>query len=299
MINSYRLDQHIAQYRLLRLLGQGESSEIYLTEHDKQDEPGAIKILYGRHVGDELAKFFARTARIAQMRHPHIVSVRDYGAEGDFTYIVMDYVPNGTLRERHPKKSVVQPTKVLDYAQQVASGLQYIHEHGLVHRDIKPHNMLIDTDNTIKISDFGTTIISPSLQSLNPEQYDFEGTVIYAAPEQLQGKPHTSSDQYALAVVIYEWLCGDWPFSGNFQEIVQQHLHVSPPALCSKNPDLSPTIEQVVMKALAKDVEKRFESVEAFAEALKWAIQSSSPKSQTSPKRQFMPPLPLQLKKQQ
>jgi serine/threonine protein kinase len=299
MVNSYHVDQHIAQYRLSRLLGQGESSEVYLAEHAKQNEPVAIKISHGRHVGDELAKFFARTSRIAQMRHPHIVSVRDYGAEGDFTYIVMDYVPNGSLRERHPKKSIVHPAKVLDYVQQVASGLEYIHKHGLVHRDIKPHNMLVDIDNTIKISDFGTTIISPSLQSLHPEQYDFEGTVIYAAPEQLQGKPQASSDLYALAVVIYEWLCGDWPFSGDFQEIAHQHLHVSPPALCSKNADLSPTIEQVVMKALAKDTEKRFDSVEVFAEALKWAIQATSPEIPTPSRRQFMPPLPFQPAKEQ
>jgi serine/threonine-protein kinase len=297
MINSYRLDQQIEHYRLLRLLGQGESSEIYLAERDEQGEPVALKILYEHRAGDELAKFFARTSRIAQMRHPHIVPVLDYGASGDFTYIAMDYVPNGTLRERHPKKSIVQPTTVLDYVLQIASGLQYIHGCNLVHRDIKPHNMLIDADGTVKISDFGTTIISPSPHSLYPDQYDFEGTVIYAAPEQLQGEPCMSSDQYALAIVIYEWLCGDWPFSGSFQDVVHQHLHVSPPTLCSKNPDLSPMIEQVVMKALAKDVEKRFESVEAFAEALKWAIPSSSPSGHILTRQQFMPPLPFHKKR--
>jgi serine/threonine protein kinase len=297
MVNSYRLDQTIAQYRLLRLLGQGQSSEIYLAERDALDKPMAIKISYGHCIGDDLAKFFAQVSRIAHMRHPHIVPVLDYGAEGDFTFIVMDYVPNGTLRERHPKKSVVQPATVLSYVLQIASGLQYIHERGLIHRDIKPHNMLIDADDSIKISDFGTTIISDSLHPLNRDEYDFEGTVIYAAPEQLQGKPRRSSDQYALAIATYEWLCGDWPFSGSFQEVAHQHLHVSPPALCGKNPDLSPAIEQVVMKALAKDIEKRFESVQAFAEALKWAIQPSSPESPTLSKRQFMPPLPFNKKR--
>lgn len=232
---------------------------------------------------------------LSRLRHPHILPILHFGVENDVAYIVMEYAPNGTLRERHPKGSVVPPETVIQYVKDIAAGLAYLHDNKLIHRDIKPHNMLLAADNRIMISDFGTAIVSHSVDPLYPQQYDFEGTVIYAAPEQLQGRPSRSSDQYALGIVVYEWLCGDWPFSGSFDEMVHQHLFVSPPPLREKNPHLSPLIEQTVMKALAKDVHKRFPSVTAFAEALEWAVTESQPevpqvKIQQRAKRQFMLP---------
>jgi serine/threonine protein kinase len=298
MIDSSRPDQPIGKYRLLRLLGQGVSSEIYLAQQEQSAEQVAIKLLYGRRSGDELAKFFAQASQISHLRHPHIASLLDFGVEGESSYIVMEYAPHGTLRERHPRGSIVPPATVLLYAQQAAEALQYVHEHKFIHRDIKPQNMLLGANEEIKISDFGVAVVSHSLDPLYPEQHDFEGTVIYAAPEQLQGKPRRSSDQYALGVVIYELLCGDWPFSGSFHEIAHQHLFASPPPLREKNAALPPALEQVVMKALTKDPENRFESMKAFAEALTWAIDQSpavSPDSSSSAraKRQFMSPLPF------
>jgi serine/threonine-protein kinase len=141
------------------------------------------------------------------------------------------------------------------------------------------------------ISDFGVAIVSQSRDPLQTEPYEFAGTVIYAAPEQLQGIPCKSSDQYALGVVSYEWFCGDRPFSGNFDEIVHQHLYVPPLPLRLKNPQLSSAIEQVVMKTLAKKVEARFPSAQAFAEALEWAVEQSPTK--LKPKRQFLSPQPF------
>jgi serine/threonine protein kinase len=294
--NTDLTDQHIGKYHLLRLLEQGEFSEIYLAEHTEQHRPVAIKLLHERRIGDDLAKFFAQARMLSRLRHPHIVSLLDFGMHGDRGYLVMNYAPNGTLRQRHPKGTILPPATVLTYIKQAASALTYIHNNKLIHCDIKPHNMLLGEHDELLINDFGIAVVSHSLDSLYPEQHDFEGTVIYAAPEQLQGRPRRSSDQYALGVVAYEWLCGDKPFSGNFHEIVQQHLFMSPPPLREKNPALSSVIEQVVMKTLAKKVEARFPSVQAFADALEWAVQQDAAKNEPAsqpPRRQFLSPLPF------
>jgi serine/threonine protein kinase len=293
-------NQYIGKYRLLRLLEQGEFSEIYLAEDSEQHIPVAVKLLHERLIGDDLAKFFVQARLISRLRHPHIVSLLDFGMDGDRGYLIMDYAPNGTLRQRYPKGSILPPATVLHYIQQAADALTYIHDNKLIHCDIKPHNMLLGEHDELLINDFGIAVVSHSLDPLYPEQHDFEGTVIYAAPEQLQGMPRRSSDQYALAVVAYEWFCGDKPFSGNFQEIVHQHLFVTPPPLREKNPALSPAIEQVIMKALSKKVEARFASVQDFAETLEWAVQpdekqdeEKQPPAPSQPRRQFLSPLPF------
>ena len=251
--------------------------------------------MYGRWFGDDLAKFFAHASMLSRLQHPNIVPLLDFGADGDIVYIVMQYSSNGTLRERHPKGTIVPPNTVVHYTNQIASALQYIHDHKLIHRDIKPHNMLIGTYGEILLSDFGSSVVSHSLNPLFPSQYDFEGTVLYAAPEQLRGTPRRSSDQYALGVVLYEWLCGQWPFFGTFEELTHQHLFVSPPPLRTKNPAIHPAIEQTVMKALTKDVRKRFSTVTEFAEALQWSVEQSQPASppKEKVKRQFMSPKPF------
>jgi serine/threonine protein kinase len=291
--NADLTDQHIGPYHLLRPLEQGELSEIYLAEHTEQHKRMAIKLLNERLIGDDLAKFFAQARMLSGLRHPHIVSLLDFGMHGDRGYLVMDYAPNGTLRERHPKGSILPPATVFAYIKQAASGLTYIHDNNFIHCDIKPHNMLLGENDALLINDFGIAIASHSFHS---GQRNFEGTVIYAAPEQLQGEPHASSDQYALGVVAYEWLCGEKPFSGNFQEIVQQHLFEPPPPLRTKNPALSPFLEQVVMKTLAKKIPARFTNIQAFADALAWAVGQETTQPSTTeqkPRRQFLSPQPF------
>lgn len=288
-------NQYIGNYRLLQLLTQTETSEIYLCEHGQNSKPLVLKKMYGRWFGDDLAKFFAHASTLSRLQHPHIIPILDFGADDDIVYMIMQYSSNGTLRERHPKGAIVPPSTVVHYVKQIASALQYTHDHKLIHRDIKPHNMLIGNYGEILLSDFGSSVVSHSLNPLYPSQYDFEGTVVYSAPEQLRGTPRRSSDQYALGVVTYEWLCGQWPFVGTFEELTHQHLFVSPPPLRTKNPDLHPAIEQTVMKTLAKDVEKRFPSVTEFAEALQWSVEQSQPTapSKEKVKRQFMSPKPF------
>lgn len=297
MIDKHSLKQKMTGYHLLKLLGRGDGSEIYLAEPEGKHTSVAIKILPGRREGDDLTRFYIHAARIKRLQHPHIARVLAFGIQDDFTYLIMDYYPNGNLRERHPKGQVVEPVKVANYTRQIADAVTYLHTQQLIHRDIKPHNILIDDQGNLLLSDFGISVVSHSLDPLAPSHHDFEGTVIYAAPEQLLGTPRRASDQYSLAVVVYELLCGAWPFNGSFEELVDQHLHNVPPPLRSKNPALSPLIEQVVMKALAKDTAKRFPSIYEFAQALTWAVEQqafNTPSILPSPRpRQFRSPYPF------
>ena len=295
-----RTGQRLGTYRLIRLLGQGACSEVYMGEHLHLNFPVAIKMLSGHFTRNDMKTFLVQASTLAQLKHPHIVRVIDLGLNDNVPFLVMDYAPNGNLRQRHPKGTRIPLETVVSYVQQIADALDYVHNHKLIHRDIKPHNMLLGSDNQVLLSDFGIAMPSHSIDAIRSN--DFEGTVAYAAPEQLQGKPRRSSDQYALGIVVYGWLCGEWPFSGSFAEVAHQHLSVLPPPLHEKNSAISPAVEKVVLKALAKDPVKRFASVQQFADALQRALQADKQpgalpelRTRPGPKRQFMSPFPFEL----
>src|SRR5438094_1187964 len=141
------------------------------------------------------------------------MQVLEFGIEDSTPFLVMDYAPNGTLRQRHPKGTHLTPLIILPYIKQVADALQYAHNEKLIHRDVKPENMLLDRNNQILLSDFGLAMASYSSSQESPR--DVSGTIAYMAPEQTRGKPRPASDQYALGVVTYAWLCGTRPFNGS------------------------------------------------------------------------------------
>src|SRR5207302_7288650 len=178
----------------------------------------------------------------------------------------MSYAPNGTLRQLHPKDSILPLTIVVGYVKQVADALQYAHDEKLIHRDIKPENMLLGRRNEILLSDFGIAIVAQSSRYQGTQ--DMAGTIAYMAPEQIQAHPRPASDQYSLGIVVYEWLSGERPFHGSFTEIAIKHSLVPPPSLREKVPTILPAVEQVVMKALAKDPHQRFMSIKEFAISL-------------------------------
>jgi predicted ATPase/DNA-binding CsgD family transcriptional regulator len=192
----------------------------------------------------------------------------------------MDYAPGGNLRQRYPKGMQFPLDVVVSYVKQVADALQYAHQEKVIHRDIKPENMLLGRNDEILLSDFGIAVLAHSTGSQHAQ--NMAGTAAYMAPEQIQAHPSPASDQYALGIVVYEWLSGDRPFQGTLTEIAIKHTLAPPPALREKVPTLSPEVELVVLQALAKDPGLRFANVQAFAQALEEASRVTSSPERTS-----------------
>ena len=242
-----RIGQQLGNYRLMRRLGHGGFGEVYLGEHVHLKTQAAIKVLYQVQLpSEEEAKFRKEAATIAKLNHQHIIKVLDYGIQesANIPFLVMEFAPKGTVQQRYPRGRVLSPLHILPYVIQVAEALQYAHDRAVIHRDVKPENMLLDEHDKIRLSDFGIAVIYEATSSLHT--VDMLGTPPYMAPEQFRGKPVYASDQYALGIVIYEWLCGTRPFNGSPLELVQKHEQEEPPSMCQKVPSLSPTIEGVV-----------------------------------------------------
>ncbi len=264
-----RIGQQLGNYRLIRLLGKGGFADTYLGEHTYLKTQAAIKVLQAQLAQADQEAFFNEARTIARLKHPNIVRVLDFGVEYVTPYLVMDYAPNGTLRQRHPRGVPLPLPVILPYVKQIAAALQYAHSQKLVHRDVKPENMLLGAGYEVLLSDFGIATIVQSTRADNLQ--NVAGTVSYMAPEQIQGKPREASDQYALAVVVYEWLTGSVPFNGTYVEVALQHERMSPPLLRERMPTISPDVEQVVLTALSKDPQQRFGNIQAFANALEQA----------------------------
>ena len=266
-------NQQIGNYCLLHRLGAGNSGEVYLAEDLREHNQVAVKLMKTTLTGRESFKAFLNEASSMRLRHPHILPLLNFGlSEQDLPFLVMEYVPGGTLRDRYPKGSKVPLETVVDLATQLASALQYAHDHYLVHRDVKPENMLCRTDGTVLLSDFGIASVAHASSSVDSYR-SIGGTLPYMAPEQHMGKPQRASDQYALAVVVYEWLAGVRPFQGTMPELVTQHLYAPPPSLRNQISSLPATVEDVVFKALSKEPRERFPCVEDFALALQATYQ--------------------------
>lgn len=270
---SDHIGNQLGSYKLMRLLGEGGFAEVYLGEHIFLKTPAAIKVLHTKMASEDIDSFLVEARTIAALLHPHIVRVLDFGINEHIPFLIMDYAANGNLRQKYPRGARLSPQEILPYLQQVSSALQYAHDEKLIHRDVKPENMLINKREEILLSDFGIALETKSSRYQNTQ--DVVGTIAYMAPEQIQGKPRRSSDQYALGIVLYEWLTGERPFRGTFTEIATQHMLIPPSPLREKVATLSPEIEQVVLTALAKTPEQRFKSVSAFVHAFEQACQET------------------------
>lgn len=270
-----RVGQQLGNYRLLRLIGRGGFADVYLGEHLYLNTKAAIKILQTRLTNEDSADFINEARMIANLVHPHIVRVLDFGLQEEVPFLVMDFAPHGTLRQRYPKGMLLAPERVVPHVKQVASALMYAHDRRLIHRDIKPENMLLSAADEVLLSDFGIALVTQN--SRVDGTMEVVGTAGYMAPEQIQGKPRPASDQYSLGVVVYEWLTGERPFLGTFTEVATQHMFVPPPPLRQKVPAIAPDVEEVVMKALAKDPQQRFQTIQAFANAFEQASSTDLP----------------------
>ena len=269
----------IEGHRLLSSPKEGDSG-IYRAERLKDSTQVAIKLLdiTGLARSEDSAKFLDE-AMVLHLQHPHIVPILDSGVDRTNTpFLVMPYAVHGSLRERHERGILLSPEQVARYVSQIASALQYAHDQQIVHGDLKPENVLLNDDEQLMVSDFGIASATGTLAT--NDHHLTEGTVYYMAPEQVEGTTGPTSDQYALGIVAYEWLSGHTPFEGSSAlEIAMQHLTTPPPSLCDAVPSLSPQIEKAIFRALAKDPDARFPSVQACSDALQQAtgIQDSQP----------------------
>lgn len=277
--------QRLGNYRLVQLLGRGGFATVYLGEHIHLQSYAALKVLQATLSETEQSTFVREAQTLVRLRHPHIVRLLDFALEEGEPFLVMDYAPGGSLRSLHPAGTCLPLDTVVSYVRQVASALHYAHDQHLIHRDVKPENILVGPEGEIVLGDFGLAMFTNRSHSYSTmfQAQAVAGTSHYLAPEQLQGQPRPQSDQYALAVVAYEWLCGTHPFKGTPLEIAMQHLTMSPPSLRQCMPGLPSAVEEVVLRALAKDPAQRFGTIQEFAVALEQASRPvTSPLVQTS-----------------
>lgn len=281
-------------------LGKGGFANVYLASHIHFGEKVAIKVLNERGFQeDEREEFLEEAKKLRGLNHPNIIKIWDFGVEIDpqhpessMPYLVMDYAPMGTLRSFCPRNTRMPLAVVVQYVRQIASALQCAHDHHplIVHRDVKPENVLLMSREHVVLSDFGIAVSGMSTQNLQyqkdqlaerqarKEQILFRGTPAYVAPEYWLGHTQRASDQYALAVMAYEWLCGYQPFSGTPEEISQHHALTQPPSFWQKFSDIPQEVELVVMRALEKRPEDRYKTVMDFSVALeKAAAQALQP----------------------
>jgi beta-lactam-binding protein with PASTA domain/predicted Ser/Thr protein kinase len=252
------------RYLIVRKLGSGGMANVYLASDQELGRRVAIKILDERHARD--AQFIERFRREAQhaagLSHPNIVSVYDRGeAEGTY-YIAMEYVEGRTLKELLVARGPSPLGIAIDYTRQILSALRFAHRNGIVHRDIKPHNVIVDGEGRVKVMDFG--IARAGTASQMTEAGSIIGTAQYLSPEQARGAPvDQTSDLYSTGIVLYELLTGTVPFTGETPvEIAMKHLSQVPPPPSSHRPEVPRDLDYVVLRALAKDPADRYHSAE-------------------------------------
>ena len=271
-----QIGDQFSNYHLSKLLGTGGFAEVWLAKKPNEQREVAVKILNVQLPTIEDQDYFLREAHhLGRLVHPHIIRLLDCGIQGEKPYLILDFAPHGTLRQRCRRGAVLPLSQVVHYVKQIADGLQYAHNQRIIHRDVKPENLLLDSHDNVLLSDFGISLPGQTLPS--PKTQDILGTTGYMAPEQTDGHPAFASDQYSLAVIVYEWLSGTLPFKGTKAVEIRLQQQKSPPPLAKKVPGVTVELEQVIFKALSEQVSARFRRVQDFASALELAAGSHIP----------------------
>lgn len=258
------------RYRLEETIGEGAFATTYRATDTKLLRNVAVKILrshYARQDGST-SRFEREAQAAAQVNHPNVVQVHDYGRDGDQVYIVMHYVSGPTLAQYIRGKQRMSASEIVRIVSQILDGLGAIHRRGIIHRDIKPQNILLEEDLTPKLTDFGVAYYAPTM-SLTQTGTTI-GTAAYMAPEQATGETVAEqADLYAVGVILYELLTGQLPFSGPSPvQVMYQHVNEAPPAPRSINPEISWALETVILRALAKRPGDRYPDAESMRYAL-------------------------------
>jgi serine/threonine-protein kinase len=258
------------RYELEELVGSGGMSSVYRARDRLLERTVALKILHEQFTrDDDYVERFRREARaVAQLAHPNIVTVIDRGEQDGRQFIVFEYVDGLNLKELMTQEGPLSPREAIELALQVARGLSFAHDQGLVHRDVKPQNVLLDGDGRAKVTDFGIA------HAVDVDGMTITGTIMgtsnYIAPEQARGQPvDEQTDVYSLGCVLYELLTGEVPFEGdNFVAVAMRHLNDPVPSVRDVRPDVPARLDWAVQQAMSKDHDERFESMDDFAAEL-------------------------------
>ena len=265
------------RYHLTDRLGQGGTATVYRAIDLRLDRPVAVKIvrLAGLADADLAARLLAEARTVAALTHPHIVAVYDAGQDGDLVYLVLEYLPGSTLRERLLRQGRQPLAEALTIARDVLQGLAAAHAAGLVHCDLKPENILFAADGTAKIADFG---IARTLAERPAGDRTLWGTPAYLAPEQIRGQAvGPATDLYALGVILFEMLTGQPPFRGpDPASVLRQHLTAPPPPLHPSAAGIPPSVAALIARALAKDPRDRWPEAGAMLRAVDQALAASA-----------------------
>ena len=247
------------RYRLERKLGSGGMADVWLAEDQELGRHVAVKILHERYANDEqfVERFRREATHAAGLSHPNIVSIYDRGVADGSYYIVMEYIEGRTLKELIVTRGPCPLPVAISYTRQILAALRYAHKNGIIHRDIKPHNVIVDREGRVKVADFG---IARAGTSEMTEAGSIVGTAQYLSPEQARGAPvDESSDLYSTGIVLYELLTGTVPFTGETPvEIAMKHLSQTPDAPSERRHDIPHDLDLVVLRALAKEPSERY-----------------------------------------
>src|SRR5918996_5211403 len=263
------------RYRLEAKVGSGGMSTVYLARDATLDRPVAVKVMHREmsEQEDQLERFRQEARAVAKLSHPNVVAVIDAGEDGGHPYIVFEYVEGETLKQRINRVGALDPQEALAYAIEIARGLAVAHGRNLVHRDIKPQNVLIDSEGRAKLTDFG---ISRQLEQDGMTATGrVLGTTDYVAPEQAMGHPvDQRSDVYSLGVVLYEMLVGQVPFHADSQVgVAMKHVNEEMPDVQQRRAEVSAAVAAVVERATSKDPKLRYQTIAEMIDDLEGALE--------------------------
>jgi serine/threonine-protein kinase len=261
-----------SRYLIVRRIGSGGMADVYCAEDTHLGRQVALKVLHRRFAQDQefVERFRREASAAAGLQHPNVVGVFDRGKHDGTYYIAMEHLAGRTLKEIVTTEAPLAQERVVDLGTQILQAAGFAHRHGVIHRDFKPHNVIVDDRGAAKVTDFG---IARAGASEMTETGSIMGTAQYLSPEQAQGHAVTAaSDLYSIGVMLYEMLAGRLPFEGDSAvSVALKHLSEPPPPISEFRPDVSPALESVVMAALAKDPAHRWQTADDFAEALQAA----------------------------
>lgn len=268
------------RYEIIKTIGEGGMANVYLANDTILDRKVAIKVLRGDLSNDEkfIRRFKREALSVSNLSHPNIVEVYDVGEEDGNYYIVMEYIDGKTLKQLLQKRGALTLTEVIDIMCQLTDGLAHAHEAYIIHRDIKPQNIMIEDNGLVKITDFGIAMALNSTQLTQTNSV--MGSVHYLPPEQANGKGSTvKSDIYSLGILMYELLTGSVPFKGDTAvEIALKHMKEKIPSIRKQNPTIPQSVENIVLKATAKNPKNRYDTVRDMYNDLKTALDRDNEK---------------------